>query len=466
MLKKTIQKIGIFSFILISAIPISARASKHLFKFSDQKTWSVINKEFTLTKYKGKEALQIKEAEGQGIAYVKDFTFENGIIELDIAALPRFVGVVFRMQSDDVYECIYFRPQNSRHEDPIRRAHTVQYIAHPGYKWYYLRDQFPNQYEGPVDIPPEEWFHVKIEVKDVTARVFVNHSDQPALVVENLKNGPCRGSVGVWCGNTSGGMFANFSVTKLPDSYTASSPVTYTPEQKFLFDTFKNRRSIRKFTSDPVQPEHLLKILDMARTAPTSGNQQPWKFLVIQDRQKLDQLKEACIDRSIERRKQQGMTDPEQLDQVRERITAYYTDYLSAPVYVVVLVDSSSKYPSYNVYDGSLAAGYLMIAARALGYGTVFSQDSVPYELIKEIFEIPDQFERICFTPIGRPETWPEARGKKSLDEFMVFEKFYEGINYTKPIKRTEIPLESDILDQYTGKYQFEQNLLMTIFME
>jgi len=70
-----------------------------------------------------------------------------------------------------------------------------------------------------------------------------------------------------------------------------------------------------------------------------------------------------------------------------------------------------------------------MLAARALGYGTVFSQDSIPFDLIKKVFQIPDGYERIYFTPIGVPESWPESPAKKPLREFVVFEKFVKGIN-------------------------------------
>jgi len=74
--------------------------------------------------------------------------------------------------------------------------------------------------------------------------------------------------------------------------------------------------------------------------------------------------------------------------------------------------------------DGALAAGYLMLAARALGYGTVFCTDSIPEKLTKKIFDIPDHFTRICITPVGVPESWPESPLKKSLDELVVYEMF------------------------------------------
>ena len=95
-----------------------------------------------------------------------------------------------------------------------------------------------------------------------------------------------------------------------------------------------------------------------------------------------------------------------------------------------------------------------MIAARALGYGTVFATDSIPYKITKKVFNIPDNFQFVCFTPLGVPEEWPEAKGKKDLKEFTVFEKFIEGVNYTLPKKRIAIKLPSKSLEKYVGEYE------------
>jgi nitroreductase len=412
-------------FVLISSLSFAGN------KF-DLEKWQFSNRKAEIIEYKGQQALRLERESGAGIAFLKDVEFVNGTIELDIAAIPRFTGLVFRVNPDqpDVYESIYFRPQNSRHASPVMQKRTVQYISHPRNTWYYLRGKYPGKYEAAVDIAPDEWFHVKVEVKDLEAKVYVNNSSTPCLVIGDLKHGIAKGSVGVWCGNGSAGTFANFKYKAKKTRGKTAPRVTYNAGQQFLFDTFKNRRSVRKFKSTPVPPEHLMKILDMARSAPTSGNQQPWKFLVIQDRDKLGQLKDKCVEYGMLRAKMRGITGEAELEKTREKIVQRYTDYLSAPVYVVVLVDKNSKYPGYNTYDGSLAGGYLMLAARSLGYGTVFSQDTVPYGFIKEVFGIPDNFERICFTPIGVPDQWPESPAKNPLRDFLVFEQFVRGVNY------------------------------------
>jgi nitroreductase len=191
-----------------------------------------------------------------------------------------------------------------------------------------------------------------------------------------------------------------------------------------FFPTVRSRRSVRQFLPTPVPEEHLREILDVARLAPTSGNQQPWKFLVVRDRGLIDELKEACVERRLEAQRARGISVTAEIaESVREALQGYF----SAPVYVVVLTDNESMYPTYNHWDGPMAVGYLMLAARALGYGTVFVTDSIPTEVTKEVLGIPDRFTRVCITPIGVPEAWPESPGKKDLDEFIVFDRFQSG---------------------------------------
>lgn len=193
------------------------------------------------------------------------------------------------------------------------------------------------------------------------------------------------------------------------------------PQEMDFFQVVRARRSVRKFTPAPVPDDHLRQILDAARLAPTSGNQQPWKFLVVRDRAILDRLKERCIEVGLEsRRARMGALTDETVAGVRQ----YYENYLSAPVYVVVLTDNESRYPAYNHWDGPLAAGYLMLAARALGYGTVFATDSIGPEVTKEVLGIPDRYTRVCITPIGVPEEWPETPEKRPLDDFIVMDHF------------------------------------------
>ena len=85
---------------------------------------------------------------------------------------------------------------------------------------------------------------------------------------------------------------------------------------------------------------------------------------------------------------------------------------------------TQSKWPRYNKHDGPLAAGTLMLAARTLGYGTVYFTDSILDGVTRDVLKIPERYERICITPVGVPEEWPETPEKKALDDFIVRDSF------------------------------------------
>jgi nitroreductase len=191
-----------------------------------------------------------------------------------------------------------------------------------------------------------------------------------------------------------------------------------------FFNLIQSRRSVRDYLPTPVPKDHILKILDAARMAPTSGNQQPWKFLVVQDRDKLNQLLEEQVRFRVQAGSQgKTLTDAE-LAALKEKSRTFALRYLSAPVFIVVLTDSQSTYPGYNHWDGPLAVGYLMLAARSLGYGTVFITDGLDFGVIRKTLAIPDRYEIVCATPLGVPKQWPEMPPKKPLESFIVFESF------------------------------------------
>ena len=132
--------------------------------------------------YKGRAAVHFSDGGGDALGLVKDSTFHNGTIELDIAAMPAtgaaqgargFAGLAFRVQNRNTYEAFYLRPTNGRADDQLRRNHATQYISEPNWPWQRLREETPGVYESYVDLVPGEWTHVKIVVAGSRAELFV-----------------------------------------------------------------------------------------------------------------------------------------------------------------------------------------------------------------------------------------------------------------------------------------------------
>lgn len=183
-----------------------------------QGNYKVVNRSVSVGRDLKDTVIHLNEAEGAGIAWIRDKTFTQGLIEFDVkgkdAIQKSFVGIAFHGMNDSTYESVYFRPFNFKAGDPERNAHGVQYIALPLYDWPRLRAEHHNQYEKAVSPAPDpnDWFHVRIRVKGKKISVFVNDQASPALEVEQLAdlNGKM---IGYWVGNGSGGDWKNLTIT-------------------------------------------------------------------------------------------------------------------------------------------------------------------------------------------------------------------------------------------------------------
>jgi glyoxylase-like metal-dependent hydrolase (beta-lactamase superfamily II) len=184
------------------------------------------------TDYRGRRALQLAPLVGQEQAtdqemwvVVSGTDFTNGVIEVDIAGARRkgyaednasafkgFVGVSFRVRGDTA-ERFYLRTENARLDDQLFRNRTTQYEAPPDALWQVLRRDSPGVYESYADVEAGAWTTLRIEVAGKTARLFINGSPQPALVVTDLKHGESRGAIALWTRISADAYFSNLRVT-------------------------------------------------------------------------------------------------------------------------------------------------------------------------------------------------------------------------------------------------------------
>ncbi len=193
-------------------------AQPDLAKLLAGNAWKIHNRTATALNETGKSGVRLDEQQGDGIAWIPGVRFGEGSIECDLRGknvLQRsFVGIAFHGVNEKVFDAIYFRPFNFKHEDAVRRSHAVQYVSHPAHTWSKLRSEYPLKYEQPVNpVPdPDAWFHARIVVANGKVSVFVNEATEPSLVVNKL-NYRTEGMIGLWVGTTSGGDFANLKIT-------------------------------------------------------------------------------------------------------------------------------------------------------------------------------------------------------------------------------------------------------------
>lgn len=179
-----------------------------------------------LVSYQNRPALRLIEpdmaSETPRMAILPGLRFMNGMIETLIVGALRadapmdmrgFVGIAFRVQPHaSAFECFYLRPTNGRADDQLRRNHSTQYISHPDYPWYKLREECPGVYESYTDLVPGEWTKVKIVVSGVRAQLYVNGAEQPCLIVNDLKLGETEGGIALWIGKGTEAYFSHVIV--------------------------------------------------------------------------------------------------------------------------------------------------------------------------------------------------------------------------------------------------------------
>lgn len=230
--KTPIVKRMVFVLILVFTVFSMNKATAQQIKL-DEDRLTAVQTSMSITQIKGKKAVRVVKSaavkEDDEATYVKinDFNFKNGVIEVDVLSrlLPDapahargFIGLAFRINKDDSkFESIYVRPTNSTADDQLRRNRTIQYFSYPNFKFTHSRATAPGQYESYAPIALDEWIKLKIEVNGDQAKLFINGSKQPYLIVNDLKMGADQsGSLGLFVDIGTEGFFRNLKVSPTP----------------------------------------------------------------------------------------------------------------------------------------------------------------------------------------------------------------------------------------------------------
>lgn len=167
------------------------------------------------------------------------------------------------------------------------------------------------------------------------------------------------------------------------------------------------RRSIRKYTDQPVDEEIILALLESARLAPSGSNSQPWHFIVIKS------------------------------EETRKRLaSASHNQYwmVSAPLHIVCVgdircrIEENTPAALYEdspqadlkriIRDTAIAVEHIVLTAEHLGLGTCwvanFTQDD-----IRPLLSIPEDKYVLCVLTVGYPAEQPDARPRRKLEEII-----------------------------------------------
>ncbi len=181
-----------------------------------------------------------------------------------------------------------------------------------------------------------------------------------------------------------------------------------------IIDIILSRRSIRQFTSEPVENESLILLLKAAMAGPTACNSQPWEFIVVTEQARLDQIRDKFL----------------------------FARY-NAPAAIVVCgnlgIANNSAAREHWVQDCSAATENILIAAAGLGLGAVWI-GVYPYpskiKPLSEVLGIPETVTPLSIVMVGHPAEKKEPRTQ--YDEHRVYWQCYEPRKRRSKIKNAK----------------------------
>ena len=172
-----------------------------------------------------------------------------------------------------------------------------------------------------------------------------------------------------------------------------------------MLTMIQSRKSIRKYSQKHIPENELKEILKTGFSAPSGGNMQPWRVVVVKDKVRKDQLATAAYGQSF---------------------------IAEAPVLLVVCAvpyESAEKYKErgatlYALQDTAALTQNILLASHALGYATcwigAFNEDEV-----SKIIKVPVGMRPVSMIPIGiAAGVAPKARPRKSVSDVVIEEEF------------------------------------------
>ena len=200
-----------------------------------------------------------------------------------------------------------------------------------------------------------------------------------------------------------------------------------------IWEAIYTQRAIRYWEDKPVPRDLLERVVEAGSKGPSGNNLQPWVFLVIDDRSKLDKISAAL---------REWGTQAKELEQYQERSTKiedkserlmrtgameFFLKLERAPAIIIpCLYKLETPTPDPNsLLAGSSIYGTtqnILLSARALGLGTLMTTAQVMVEpVLREVTGMPDEATPVAFIPIGYPDANFGPTTRKPVEEVTRF---------------------------------------------
>ena len=199
-----------------------------------------------------------------------------------------------------------------------------------------------------------------------------------------------------------------------------------------VIDVIRRRRSIRKFKKKEVRAEAIKVVLDAGRWAPTAGNRQPLRFLVLSNEEEREIAARLYVE--AYKKEAEDLLNREDADkyyknpfEVKKKILNMLDllkKQLKDPPFIILICADTRISRSY-IFEAGLAAQNIMLSAWELNLGsccieiaTTLLSEYFDKKTLKRVYNIPDEVEVVAMIPIGRIEEMPLNPDREMLKEY------------------------------------------------
>lgn len=184
-----------------------------------------------------------------------------------------------------------------------------------------------------------------------------------------------------------------------------AAPVHMEKDQKMIpwsvgmdiFEGIYSRRSIRQYTDIPVEKEDLLQMIKAGTWAPSGLNNQPWRFVIITDKDLRFKL---------------------------AQFTKYKKVIENAPACIAVFIDKDAMYNDVKDHQAIGACiQNMLLAAHALGLGAVWLGEILnKADKVRVLLELPEAMELMAVVAMGHPASDNKTSHRKDISEVLIKE--------------------------------------------
>jgi len=194
-----------------------------------------------------------------------------------------------------------------------------------------------------------------------------------------------------------------------------------------VYEAIKRRRSIRKFKKESISQEQIEKLIEVARFAPSGSNVQPWRFIIIKDKNLKAGLCKASYDQKFVEDasivivccgdllswKKVKETSREILKDKQIQLNKKTKDALEIRTNKAAIAEMGERMPT-TMLNVAIAIEHIVLEAVELGLGSCWVR-LFDEKKIKQTLNLPDHLCVVAILPIGLPDEDPPPRPRMSV---------------------------------------------------